>query len=309
MVNNFQRLLDDRDVLLMLTSVEKIKSLLHEVGLYDSSSQFSDAYADILHFFSVKHQQLMCGYLCGEKSLWEITKVFIEEVVDHAPVVSRAAVLKSLEKHDAISNEYIYQTVMNMKSQEKMSILGFGLADGEFELELVEQLKKQGKAQEITLYGLDPSSHGHRDIVSICEKDICNSLIPKFDLIISRWVLHHVESNHRWQSFIHCLNNLTGDGLAIVVEEGIGAQPSREKSSLFFIATVDVLANYYLWPGYLTSEKNKYFAQYLLDDDLEKISLAAKLPYVRKEVGPIFPNQSVIVFSSQLSDKYKALVG
>jgi len=196
---------------------------------------------------------------------------------------------------------------MSIKAQEHVSILGFGLADGGFELELCAMLKKHGKANGVTLYGLDPNLGEHSDIISITPEDIYNNKTPKFDLIISRWVLHHIMPNHRWQSFIGCLQHLTEDGLAIVVEEGISAKTQNEKSSLFFIATIDVLANFYLWPDYLTSKYDGYFAQYLLDDDLEDISKQAKLSYIKKEVGPIFPHQSVIIFSSLLNDKNKIL--
>lgn len=161
-----------------------------------------------------------------------------------------------------------------------------------------------GKARKVNLYGYDPYSKNIPEIKLLTTKQLCTAEYPHFDIIIARWVLHHVELKHRWNAFIQCMKRCSTTGSAFIVEHGfLKSKPQHALDERFFYlvnATLDVVANIGIRPEWFLKTYpnigNNFFIHYLTPNDFElfgKKSVEKFNIQTVDDCGPEFSNQTL----------------
>lgn len=295
-----QQALKKNSLLAVLKSSKKLKLLFNNIGLYDCASYLADTYLIVINTFILQNKNEFDLYLAKKISLQEIIQLFIKTIFSQKVELSKHEVLASLVKHDAaVSNIITHLLRRDLKPKEKITLLGFGLDDGAFELSLSKQLIQMGKANNVVIYGLDPYAERNSEIIYINEGDIKENSLPKFDLVTALWSLHHVSLSHRWESLKTCLGHIEKTGIAIIVEEGCySSHLERDIELEFLLASIDALANYGLRSKYTQKKSNAFFIEYLAKQELIDIGVKANLSSEFLELTQTFPEQSIITYKS-----------
>jgi hypothetical protein len=216
--------------------------------------------------------------------------------------------LQSFSFHNELINSSIQKELQKINPKPNINILGFGLDEGCYEKTLGEFLLANKIAKSVNIYGFDPYALKTPGIKYLTPEELGSNDIS-FDLIIARWVLHHVELRHRWGDLEKCINQCSADAMVLIVEHGFLQKnmPVLEKKSYYlFNALFDIVANIGLRPRYfyhpISGIKNDFFIQYLELKDLESIKKNIKVNCVENiyEVGPSFPNQTLISYKAKI---------
>jgi hypothetical protein len=205
------------------------------------------------------------------------------------------------------SSDFITKEILMKKEFDKdSSIFGFGLGDGAYEVEIANFLIQQGLTGSTLIYGYDPYGIPNQSISMLDEAALLRGSL-NFDLIIARWVLHHVPTLQRWDIFASALGQLKKGGIAVVVEHGFVDESNpvqNRKLYRLLNAIADLIANVGIRPEWFSLTApifgKNYFLNFLTTKDLTSIARATKkkLKISISNTGPIFPWQSIIVMEA-----------
>src|SRR3990167_1572488 len=242
------------------------------------------------------------SYLSGKLSLELICKNFITFCFSQGISLDEKKTLESFAYHNELSDGAVKDELMKISPKSEINLLGFGLDEGYYESMLSNFLIAQGKTSHVNLFGFDPYAKKNPNIRYLSSQKLVSKESPKFDVIVARLVLHHVELKYRLVEFINCVNQCNPNATILVVEHGFSRGKVsflNEKLNDFLNATFDVIANIGLRPRYFTNTSSEiganFFIKYLNLSDLSSIKSGIQFPISEKiyDVGPNFPNQTI----------------
>jgi len=210
--------------------------------------------------------------------------------------------LQSFNYHNKLSDISLKQELAKITPKESINILGFGLDEGYYEKSLSQFLIDHGIAKTVNIYGFDPYAQKTPDIEYLIPEQLISDKVPRFDVVVARWVLHHVALQHRWGDLINCINHCNSGARVLIVEHGfLKKQHSLADKKLYYLlnATFDIIANIGLRPRYFTNTAPdlgaNFFIRYLEPEDFSAIKNSVSLQITQDifEVGPGFPNQTI----------------
>jgi len=300
----------DRDSIKKLArNSEKIKELFFEMGL-DLDGNY--LYLEHIKYFSMyaNSSDMIDKYIGGNKCLNELIKDFIKFFFDLNVHLDSEKTVESFREHNNLLNESIKKELSSMNMKKEINLLGFGLDNGEYEKEVAQFLEDTEITKKVNIFGFDPYATKGEGIHYIHLKDLPNLQLT-FDVVIARWALHHVEimrsRGKRFEDFISCLQKCTPcHAMVLIVEHGFVQSDSfvsAEKIKLYYVlnAIFDVLANIALRPAYFMDSHPKigdnFYIKYLSEKDIAQISRGFSGEVNVTQIGPAFPNQTIIKLS------------
>ncbi len=281
---------------LMLETILGYVAEVEEPYLYEIFVSFFSCYAE-------RNSSTLEAYFLGKITLNSVCHSFIMFFFEKKTILDFDKTLASFREHNMLSDSAIKKAILNFPKKTVIHLLGFGLDTGDYEKELAKSMIDAGIAEKVRIFGFDPYAKRGKDIEYLSEEDLLSGISPLFDIVICRWVLHHIAECQRWTNFIRCINHCSHDGLVLVLEHGF----FREKTSLnakvlhLFTGIFDVLANIGLRPDWFTETSpnfgQNFWVNYLALVDLASIKNGSGLAIdcEVQEVGPIFPNQTLCV--------------
>ncbi len=290
---------DLRSMTALLQNEHQLKQTLDQINQGVLNSYLHDNFIFWLNAYAKQASSACASYLAGNISLNAICKDFIRFCFDNKIHLDPIRTLDAFKKHNELSDNAVRRELQQLTPRQEINLLGFGLDEGHYEQSISQYLLSSGKAEKVNLFGFDPHAKKNPDIRYLSAKEL-NSGERNFDLIIARWVLHHVEMKSRWSTFVNCINRCHPGAEVLIVEHGYLEEVSLldRKLSALLNATFDVVANIGLRPGYFTNNKNvgdDFFIEYLEPKDFSTISTQVSVNCGVKmyDVGPDFPNQTI----------------
>lgn len=271
----------------------------------DTQAQHNYLYENFISWvvrYAKKSDKLLGDYLLNKLELNDLTKDFVRFCFLNCISLDFQQTLDSFNYHNQLSDCAIKNELKQLKPKKNINLLGFGLDDGAYEKKIARHLISEKIAESVRIYGFDPFANKSEGVVYLAENFFRLTDAPFFDIILARWVLHHVNSKFRWSSFVNCVDRCNRGSLVLIVEHGFlnkNSSALHENLYCFVNAAFDVLANIGLRPRYLLSKtktrEEDFFIEYLQDKDFFEMENRFKFKVKREiyHVGPEFPNQTI----------------
>ncbi len=296
-----------RDFIPLLQNQERAKLFYKALGWYESGHYFGDLAAEILSGFSQTHADLLAAVLSQQRPLYELGRKLINYIFEQGYTFDKDRLYSCLVHYANQVDNTVNAILHSLTPKEQVNILGFGLRDGDYELSLANLLSKQGLAKKVTVYGYDPDSREVDSRVQmITPKQLFSNACPRFDLILSRWVLHHVNFNERWNGLVQCINQANTFAKILIIEEGCFPETGDYRFEVacyeLLLACADVMINAGLHQQWLkdiaAGVDQPFFISYLTANDISHIEkrLKVNIKSTVQEVGPDFFGQTIISY-------------
>jgi hypothetical protein len=281
-----------------------LKNVLHAWGVYVPGDYLHNQWIDWLVAYARQFSRVIEAYFKDEVDLNKLCRDFIRFCFKNGILVDRDKTLESFAEHDARSDEALKKELSAFDYKEEVSLLGFGLGNGDYEKSIASYLIEKECTRSVKIYGFDPHS---KEIPGVSllnpETFITGENKPSFDIIIARWVLHHVALEDRWAHLSHCINCTEPGAIIAIVEHGYWQQslskPDDKKIYHLLNAIFDVIANIGIRSPWFTDTApdmgTDFFVDYLEDRDFLAIKSSKKNNIVQSmyDIGPTFPNQTI----------------
>jgi len=259
--------------------------------------------APVLSRFICGHEAPIRSFLHGETPLRDIYCALIVHLGDEGFELDPEQLLVTLRPHERVCHERLLEQLRQLPLRDVVHFLGFGLARGEYEQELADYLVANGLAGEVRLYGCDPyvdfSGSGIEEWTPSAAGE------QQFDLILARWVLHHLEPAFRWQAFTPVARHLAPGGCLLILEEGDFRAADERRfadqlmalvlSSIDVINTLTFVAE---WHEKSAESADAYYLQHLSADEIAVIESGFGFPFERQiiETGPGVFGQTIFAY-------------
>lgn len=283
-----------------------LRRFLQDLKTYEQSDRYLyDIFTEQLSAFATHSPALIARYFSGQLNLNAICMDFVRFCFSRDLRMDKDKTLASFRYHDSLSDKAVKDALQKLPSTRKtINILGYGCDTGLYEKQLAQSLLDTGKAGQVNLFGFDPYAKENKEIKLLTATQLRNNAHPEFQVVIARWVLHHVELQHRWRDFIQCINRSSQDALILIVEHGFLQYPDKlspvdRRFYELFNAAFDVVANIGIRPQWFLStypEAGKnFFIHYLTSKDFVLMAEQATVKYIPTicELGPGMPNQTL----------------
>src|SRR3990167_9921745 len=179
-----------------------------------------DRFIFLLSNYVKKDSFHLCDYIDEKISLKDFCMDFIKFCFMNNIHLDEEKTLISFNRHNLISDKAVKSELLKIPRMDKINLFGFGLDDGEYEKRIARFLVAHGKARSVNLFGFDPYANKGSGIEYFSTSDLILNKAPKFDVIIARWSLHHVELKSRWLELIGCINRCNPEATILIVEHG-----------------------------------------------------------------------------------------
>ncbi len=282
-----------------------LKQIMQDLKMPLYGDAFQNAVAEKIARFSDEHAEQLNAYLSGETNLNSICHDFIQFIFDsnHNEQLDADVTKQVLSVNIIDSSDFVVKTLLAQHPfRDEIKIFGFGLGDGSYEIALKNFLTQQGLIKDARIYGYDPYAMTNGSINYLELNELSNGL-TSYDLILSRWALHHVPVSQRWRNYIDVLNCLSPDGISLIIEHGFeshGRPIENRRVYRLLNGFMDVLANISIFPEWFTSTLPSYGKHFYVDY-LGYQDVNTFIDYCKQELkadyyetGPLFPWQTVI---------------
>ncbi len=286
----------------ILDVIDKINHKYRKNYIYDQFCILFKAYIK-------SHSNILDSYFGGNQDLNAICYDFIHFCFSKNILLNSVKTLSALENHDQICDNAIKERLRKIEHRSSLNLMGFGLGDGTYEKFIAMYLKKKNIAKDVNLFGFDPFAKKIEGIKLVTVDELLDNKVPKLDIIIARWVLHHVDEKYRWENFIHCISSMNPCSMVLIIEHGflqdgeVDAFSIDRKLYSLINAAFDVVVNIAIRPHWFTSTPKlgcNFFVRYLTSKDIKSIKKQANCIIYEKirHLGPDFPNQSLFCFET-----------
>lgn len=289
-----------------------LKNTLAMLKWYDYGDYLGDQAVDVITDFIERYPDIMLGYFNGTCNLDEIGNKVITYIYNNNFHFDRDRLFECVAEYERKTTDFVTKIACQHDFDNHIKILGFGIRDGYFERHIRETLIKHHKIKDADIYGYDPNVSAEFPIITLTHETLYSRECPKFDLVIARWVLHHVEMKSRWDALAQCLNQLGDKGKVIIVEEGLfrddGSYPLRIYN--FLLCVADIIINFALNTSWMVniaeSREPPFYVKYLSSNDIKSIENGFQLELSRKTTvfDEFFMPQTIIEYQvTSVQDK------
>ena len=263
------------DLLLRLRSPRTIAPLLDALEV--KPSLLRSTLEDLITGFAQCQSDLVRGYMSYNIPLPVLAKEFLRFLVETEAAYDSSQFMGSLTATNRGLDRAISTALTG--TREPFTLCGYGLGNGAYEQQLAARLAARGT--KVKLFGFDPTNECFdRERIQPCTLAMLQTAgDPLFDMILIRWVLHHVPPDQRWDGFLACVGHCKPGALLVIVEEGAfsGEKDAAVLLYEFLFACADVLVNSALHPGWIRMGDppgEDFFLQYLTPVDITALEAA-----------------------------------
>jgi hypothetical protein len=273
---------NEADLLAWLKSSQTVGLFLDALAVEPTRLRY--ALAELIASFTQEHRDLVHGYLRGVVRLPALAKHLLRFLVATGPPCDTTAVWDAIAPIDRRLNDTIAAHLPNQCKE--FTLCGYGLGDGVYEQQLAERFGARGT--NIKLFGYDPTNArfdtGRIEPCSLITLHSAGG--PRFDVILTRWVLHHVPPDQRWDAFVACVRRCQPGGPLLIVEEGpFSAEKNRAALTYELLSSgADVLVNSVVYPDWLGAGDppgQHFYLAYLTPADIDALESAFAMPAER----------------------------
>ncbi|MFH1769284.1 MAG: hypothetical protein ABH833_01305 [Parcubacteria group bacterium] len=264
-------------------NISDLNNFLYKLGILRNNNYLSETFSKILISFIDNKYDYVCDYLRAKISNTQICREFISYLDDSNKTYSYDKISKSLDYVGSNIDLAIKKFISKPFHSNIVNLFGYGLADGHYEETIAAYLVSYKYCDQVCIYGYDPYYHSNEiRYINIKPEDISNDNLPKFDIIITRWTLHHVNGNERWDAFLKFINHIKPNGHILIIEECLDSQEglnNNRKTYELIQALEDAFVNYIMLPGWCCS--SAYHIEYLKEYDFAAIEKALKFKFTK----------------------------
>jgi SAM-dependent methyltransferase len=277
-----------------------LRNLLGQMGLANEFTPLADALAGLVSEVTLLESSLVQRYLAGTASFEHLVTALLGTLANRGVSLSPELLYAFFARQDAEADEWLRARIARLGPRETLSILGYGLGDGSFERALASWLVAGGHCRTVELFGFDPHQVAGAPVVMVEGHQLAER---RFDVIIARYVLHHVRPEARWPDLAACVRACRPNGELLIAEQGYpapgaAAAPGARLEHLL-LAALDLVVNAVLYPGWCDPremEASGFYLSFLSEEDLT--GLRQSLPRVVEreiaQVGTYFPSNTMI---------------
>jgi hypothetical protein len=279
--------------------IDGLNKYQDEIGVLKKGDYLRDNFSQALIEFLDKEKNAAVQFINGATSSTQLCQSFIDFLKKSKAKYSFDDVLKSLFHPDSEIEKAIKHMLPKLYRGE-MNIFGFGLGSGYYEKDFTNYLRVENYSNKISIFGYDPHSKQKDDAITYLTPGDLNKTVPRFDIFISRWVLHHVKQNERWNTLVKFMNHMGSNGHIFIVEEGpylLEKPVANERLYLLVQSLGDTFVNYTVFPEWLIS--GNFHIEHLRKSDFTTIekSLAFKSRREKISLDVGIPTQTLIHYS------------
>src|SRR5690606_34311504 len=183
-----------------------LNDTLQKLGFNGSDSYIFDNFSHWLSIYAKAKPDTLHDYFLESSSLNDVCNQFINFCFKHGISLDKHRTLESFHHHNKILDKTIVSELIKVKPRPTINLLGFGLGNGEYEKSIAKKMVEMNIAKQVKIFGFDPYGEDQPDIVALTADQLLTSEVPIFDVVIARWVLHHVDLKHRWADLARCIN-------------------------------------------------------------------------------------------------------
>jgi len=277
-----------------------LRNRLGQLGLANEFAPLADALAEFVAEVTLRESRLVQGYLAGAAPFEHVATALLRTLASRGVRLPPELLYAFFARQDAEADEWLRARIARLGPRESLSVLGYGLGDGSFERALASWLVAGGHCRTVELFGFDPHQVAGAPVVMVGRDQLAQR---RFDVIIARYVLHHVRPEARWADLAACVRACKPDGELLIAEQGYpapgpAAAPGARLEHLL-LAAVDLVANAVVHPDWCdlrAIEASGFYLSFLSEEDLTGLHQA--LPRVVEcelaQVGTYFPLNTMI---------------
>jgi hypothetical protein len=247
---------DPGDALRCIDSGTRLSAIADSFIWFESDCTVKDNFvglvADIVRSFPAEIRR----YLIGSCDLADLLPVIVDRSRKFRQQIGRSTCLQDLRHMEEAIDDVIVNHLRALQPRSVWRILGFGGGSCYYERSIGQRLIRTTNGDELRLYRFDPSGEPAASDVEDVDLDghsRAGSL--KFDIVICRWVLHHVPDASRWDTIANATSRIGQTGALIIVEEGSFSRRAERaplrRAYEFLVACEDVLVNGVLRPAFV----------------------------------------------------------
>ncbi len=269
-----------------------LSAWLSQNGFSAKRDYIREEMAQLIPPFCQHQATLITRYLDGLISLNDVSQTFLSYLIEKNISLDVEILYQCLTDYADDVDRVVKNIIQGRSYQQALNMLGFGLCEGHYEIELANFSLDINIADEILLYGYDPStSYAMPSRIQCLTKNDLKNLDhseSSFDLMLARWVLHHTDPTDRWEDIIVALNACKNGADIIIVEESW--LPSINESNVsnyrfkeLLLGFFDIIVNIALHMSWMfNKECPNFYLQYLRQEDFEQIESKINRPFQKK---------------------------
>lgn len=241
----------------------------------------------------------IAAYLRGELRLPDFVSAFLAGLQRTGRTYSRERTIADLWTTEAGTDRLIKARVLSKQWPAHINFFAYGVGDGHYEDTLRSWLIEADVCESVSMFGHDPNASVEgKDITLVDLEEL--AALPEQHVFLSRWVLHHVPDEERWEPVTRILDRMASGGVAFLAEEGVFTPAERmsptQRAYSLLMAMLDTLINATVLGHWF--EKGDFFVDYLTGDDLATIEQGIKKPLCREvfEVPCDFLREVTLVY-------------
>jgi hypothetical protein len=280
-----RRVLPDEDSRLteQLGSPQGVGALLDALAV--EPTPLRHALQALVAGFARQRVDLVRGYLRRAVPLPALAKDLLGFLSTVGPGCDPTAIRDSVAPIDRRLDQAISTRLPSQS--DRLRLCGYGLGDGAYEQQLAERLAARGTGVE--LFGYDPSNACFdRERIQPCSLAMLRGpAAPRFDVVLARWVLHHVPPPERWEAFFACVHRCKPGGSLLLIEEGAFSDGKEPPALVYELLAcgADVLVNSAFYPDWLGTGAvpgEHFYLCYLTPKDIAVLESAFAMPAKRQ---------------------------
>lgn len=247
---------------------------------FDGDCPLKAGLIDLVYEVASGSQNQIARYLSEKCELSELLPTILERSRKFREKISRDICLRDLADMEQAIDDTIIDYLRRLPPRSTWRILGFGGGDCSYEHSIGRRLSAYSGDSNFMLYRFDPEACGIADGVTDVDLEL-RSPGPQvhFDVVICRWVLHHVPKMKRWGTFDNAVRKVGRDGAIVIVEEGdfspCSEQTPARRAYRLIVACEDILVNGVLRPSLVDtmgdSRTAGFHLNYLTQEELLSI--------------------------------------
>lgn len=254
-----------------LNTYEDIVSLFNKVKVFGKETYSLECFSTIIEeiFFVSSYKSI--------QTLDDLNNL-ISESIDILDIsilkgFSSEKLLNEFEENQKQLHSFLDTKISSIKNG---TLFGFGIGEGLFEEAICKKFN-------ITMHGYDPFVvNKNPNVIYI---DSFDEFKGDCDLFLSKWVLHHVREEERWNTLKNYIGKIKENTEILFIEEGcfkdFREQSNDEKLETFLLCLCDFIFNAIVRGDWGSSDN--FYIKHLIKEDIDFIEEAISFSF-QKEI-------------------------